>query len=151
MACRLVRRLLQPAASWPAWVHFAAANLQSACPSLHPAQALLASTLASSGAVERGDMQLPPGIQQRFLPPGTLTTMVIALQRVGRLQLAQPAPTDVTALLHHPASPAADLGHDLGMLFWPSPAAGPLHPATAPVTVRDITAILKCSGYPTAA
>ena len=145
MASRLVCRLLQPTDTWPAWVHFAAAILKTACPSLHPAQSLLAATLASATAVERGDLQLPQGVQRRCLPSGPLTHMVVALQRVGRLQLQPPDPEAAVAILHSPVAsrPGADLGPDLGRLSWPSPVSGPLRPAAAPVAVRAVTAILN--------
>ena len=151
MACRLVHRLLQPVDTWQSWVHFASFLLGRACPGLHPAQSLLAATYASADQARVGDLGLPPGTQAVCLPPGILTDMVVALQRVGPLQPLlldmDPAPV----LLSTPAHTRDDLTHALTHLAWrvpqldlpPPQQPQPLVPAAAPVPVRALTAIIN--------
>ncbi len=155
-ACRLLRHLTyrpgQPgsqanrATPPPPWVHLASGLLRAACPTLHPAQALLASTLASpvdaaAGLVGPANMPL-----RSSLPPGPLTRMVQALQALGGL--SAPGGVNVSRLLTRPAPGGVP---DLTALGW-APAPGrrgtALRPAARPVPVSRFTALLFASPRP---
>lgn len=145
MACRLAHRFLQPSATWPAWVHLAACILRSACPSLHPVQSLLAATLAPAALVQRGDLQLPSGLQLQCLPQGALSLMTVALQRVGPLQPVDPLSPVASITLHtpHASLPGAAAPVATELLCWRSTTSRPLRPTTGRVTVRALTTMLN--------
>jgi hypothetical protein len=129
MAARLLLRLISPSSPHPPlWTHLAAALLSHCCPALHPAQTLLAATLATPDLVAAGALGLPVP-QPHRLPPGTLTHMAVALQALGPLTL--PPDTDLSPadlITNPPASPELP-PPQLASLGWQRP---PADPAAAP-------------------
>ena len=67
----------------PPWVRLAGFLLLASCPTLHPAQTMLAATLASAADVQQGILGVPGVVQRSALPTGLLTRMAAALQAVG--------------------------------------------------------------------
>ena len=140
------------------WVRLAGSLLRRACPDLHPAQALLASTLAAAADVAGGVLALPGVRQQVAFPPGPLTRMAVALQAVGRPAVVRPPPeggpppTGARGLLAVP--PVADGLPPLADLVWRRPVPEPLQSAaraapprplplvSPPPPVRALTGIL---------
>jgi hypothetical protein len=124
-------------------VLLAACALRHACPDLHPAQTLLAATLASAADVANGIYGIPGHRQAALIPQGSLRRMAIGINSMGALSppLGSPLPA-AAVLLSSPCNHA-----HLAGLAWTSPAGvalptPPLHPAAGPLTVRAITSRL---------
>ena len=146
MACRLLHRLCFPTGREPGWIHLAAMLLLHSCPSLHPAQTLLSATNATTAQVRVGDVGLPHGMQVHCLPPGTLTDMAVALQRMGRLHAVEDGMPSVSSIICTPVA-QQDLPHrDITRLAWLLPCHnrpnGPgrwLVPTSNQITVKALT------------
>ena len=145
MATRLIDALCRPptddanAQKPPLWTVLAEKLLMHACPHLHPAQTLLAATLASAVDASRGLIGPPSLPQPHRLPPGTLTHMASALQACG--PLIAPNAHSVVDILTTPLQDPTLLSqlkwhHDDPAPFLPNPT---LAPAASRLAVRDIT------------
>ena len=143
-ASRLLSYLLPPSPSAPSsppapaparpppWVGLASVLLRHACPALHPAQSLLAATLATAEEACRGVVGPPSLPQHARLPPGPMTDMVVALQCLGPLSAPESSPPPRTTILTPAASGLSRAA--LAGLHWPHPRSTPaqLHPPLVP-------------------
>ena len=137
------------------WVCLAGFLLARACPTLHPAQTLLAMTLSTAADAAQGVLGLPGVVQPFALPHGPLTRMAVAFQAVGPLAVrpsAAPVPVAGVRALLATAQPA-HVVPQLGALAWARPVPPSLvsavgRPArflpalTPPATVRALTSLL---------
>ena len=132
----------------PPWIALAAALLTHACPSLHPAQTLLAATVSTPADVARGVLGIPALPQPHRLPPGLLTLLASALMSLGPLSAPPSGPPALFSLTTPLLSPLS-VRDSLLALTWPHPASSPtrprppLAPAGDPISVRTFTAVLS--------
>ena len=133
----------------PPWVTLAAAALRHCCPTLHPAQTLLCSTLSTPANAAQGVLGLPALHQPHRIPSGLLTRMAVALQAVGPLaQSTAEAGVSVRVTLTTPTPSSAAAPATLLKLGWnhplsmPSNPLPPITPAAELVTVRAYGALL---------
>lgn len=135
--------VVQPLA--PPWVHAAAHQLRLAVPTLHPAQTLMATTLAAPQHIVRGVLGIPQLPQAHALPPGPLTRMARALQQTGTLEDREGI-LDADATRQLLTTPQPDVHHltaVLSRLGWrETPSDTFICPAAAAVSVRDGTRLL---------
>ena len=145
----------------PPWTSLASALLQHACPTLHPAQTLLAATLASPDQVAQGVLDITSLQQPHRIPPGTLTNMAVALRAVVSaagplcyqpgMQPRCAGSTNTSAVVRTltstvPGDSEAALATQLSRLQWqcsrPDSNSNGVAPAGALVSVRQYTALL---------
>ena len=134
-----------PAAQMPHWVQAAVHQLRLAIPTLHPAQTLMAATLATPQDIGRGVLNVPHLLQAHALPPGPLTRMARALQKAGKLEDREGhLDADATRqLLTSPQPDARRLAAFLSRLGWRAALADRfICPAAAPISVKDGTRLL---------
>ena len=171
MALRLLSHLLQPPAvpgagtppaPVPPHAQLAAAVLRRACPTLHPAQTLLAFTEVSADAAAAGVLAIPTVTQDFALPQGFLRRAAAALSALGPLatvigstaQTPQPPALQPASLrrsrLLEPGVSTTSLQTLISSLAWVRPADSPLDPSPPPLSplalhpsVRAITATLE--------
>ena len=123
----------------------AARLLQTACPQLHPSQALLLATETPAHEVSGGIITPSDVPQVAHIPPGPLRRMTEALRAMGPLSLSPthhplPPPSVREILTAPPAyAPGAQPHPSLQHLTW---AALPETNVVDVLRVRDITAVL---------
>ena len=143
---------ISPPSPQPPWVNLAATLLRHACPSLHPAQTLLAATLSSPSDIALGVLGLPGLAQPHRLSPGLITLLASSLQALGPLSAPPPCPALIT-LLTTPMLSSSPLRDSLLSLSWPHPASTrtcprpPLAPVHADSSVRTFTAVLNSPAH----
>lgn len=176
MACRLLHFLARPPGPPPVppappltpppppWASVAAYILRRCCPSLHPAQTLLAAALADPADAADGVLGMP-GVQQLFrFPPGPLVHMARALcslNSAAPLRNSDPAGLPPCRVLSTPQPAGAPAPAALASLVWPHPPSAavtagapppnrppppPVNPTVGPpVAVRTLTGILMAT------